>query len=445
MNRHAVLGAAVALIGSFAGLPATLRAADAQSKTAAAQPTTFVQAGRLLADPANGRVEPNQTLVIRGGRVVEIRAGFVGAALAQDRVIDLRDRFVLPGLIDSHTHLCHENGPNDKINRVTKTAADYAIDGAHFAAITLQAGFTTVADLGDENDAIFALRDGIAAGLVPGPRVVAAGNVISPHGGEGDVYGYRPDVTKVLQRPNLCSGADDCRRVVRQQIQRGADLIKIVATGAVLSDAAAGVDQQFTDEELRAIIETAHALGRRVTAHAHGANGINAALRAGIDSIEHGTFLDQESIRLFKAHGAYLIPTLLAGATVTQWANDPHSFLSPQAQAKALQVGPKMLDMARRAHSAGVKMAFGTDASVAPHGTNAREFALLVKAGFTPLEAIQAATVTAADHLQLAAEIGSLAPGKAADVIAVARDPLQDVTALEEVRFVMKGGVVYRQ
>jgi imidazolonepropionase-like amidohydrolase len=274
---------------------------------------------------------------------------------------------------------------------------------------------------------------------------VAAGNVISPHGGEGDVYGYRPDVAKVLQRPNLCSGADDCRRVVRQQIQRGADLIKIVATGAVLSDAAAGVGQQFTDEELRAIIETAHALGRRVTAHAHGANGINAALRAGIDSIEHGTFLDQESIRLFKAHGAYLIPTLLAGATVTQWASDPHTFLSPQAQAKALQVGPKMLDMARRAHAAGVKMAFGTDASVAPHGTNAREFALLVKAGFTPLEAIQAATVAAADHLELAAEIGSLVPGKAADVIAVTRDPLQDVTALEDVRFVMKGGVVFRQ
>jgi imidazolonepropionase-like amidohydrolase len=438
MSRCAVMCAAAALASSFTGLPAASRAA-------AAQPTTFVQAGRLLADPASGRVEPNQTIVIRGGRVVEIRAGFLVAPQAQDTVIDLHDRFVLPGLIDSHTHLCHQNGPNDKINRVTKTAADYAIDGAHFAAVTLQAGFTTVADLGDENDAIFALRDGIAAGLVPGPRVVAAGNVISPHGGEGDVYGYRPDVVKVLERPNLCSGADDCRRVVRQQVQRGADLIKIVATGAVLSDAAAGVDQQFTDEELRAIIETAHALGRRVTAHAHGANGINAALRAGIDSIEHGTFLDQESIRLFKAHGAYLIPTLLAGATVTQWASDPHTFLSPQAQAKALLVGPKMLDMARRAHTAGVKMAFGTDASVAPHGTNAREFALLVKAGFTPLEAIQAATVAAADHLELAAEIGSLAPGKAADMIAVARDPLEDVTALQDVRFVMKGGVVYRQ
>jgi len=430
--------AASAVLGAV-GIAAPLAAG------AAGGATTFVQAGRVLADPATGRVQSDQTIVVRDGRIVEIRAGFVGAAREGDRLVDLRGSFVLPGLIDSHTHLCHESGPDDKINRVTKTAADWAIDGAHFASITLQAGFTTVADLGDENDAIFALRDGIAAGRVPGPRVLTSGNVISPHGGEGDVYGYRPDVTKVIQHPNLCSGADDCRRVVRQQIQRGADLIKIVATGAVLSDAAAGVGQQFTDEELRAIVETAHMLGRRATAHAHSASGINAALRAGIDSIEHGTFLDAESIRLFKSHGAYLVPTLLAGDTVTRWANDPHTFLSPQAQAKALQVGPKMLEMGRRAHAAGIKIAFGTDASVAPHGTNAREFALMVEAGFTPLEAIQAATIAGADHLGLAAEIGALTPGKAADLIAVSTDPLQDITALQRVRFVMKGGMVYRQ
>jgi imidazolonepropionase-like amidohydrolase len=302
-----------------------------------------------------------------------------------------------------------------------------------------------VANLGDENDAIFALRDGVAAGRIAGPRILAAGNVISPHGGEGDVYGYRSDVAKVIQRPNLCSGAEDCRRVVRQQVQRGADLIKIVATGAVLSDAAAGVGQQFTAEELMAIIGTAHMLGRRVTAHAHGADGINAALAAGIDSIEHGTFLDQESIRLFKAHGAYLVPTLLVGQTVYEWASDPNSFLSPQAKAKALIVGPKMLEMGRRAHAAGIKVAFGTDASVAPHGSNARELAIMVKAGFTPLEAIRAATVAGADHLGLSTEIGSLDPGKAADLIAVEGDPLEDVTQLEHVRFVMKGGKIFRQ
>jgi imidazolonepropionase-like amidohydrolase len=409
-------------------------------------PTVVVLAGRLLADPTTGVVDRDKAVIIRRGRIVAIRSGFADAGHAPGAVvIDLRDSFVLPGLIDSHTHLCHENGPDDKLNRVTKTAADLAIDGAYFANLTLRAGFTTVADLGDENDAIFALRDGIAAGRVPGPRVLTSGNVISPHGGEGDVYGYRPEVIKAIQRPNLCSGADDCRRVVRQQVQRGADLIKIVATGAVLSDAAEGVGQQFTDEELRAIVESAHALGRRVTAHAHGAAGINAALRAGVDSIEHGTFLDDESIKLFRAHGAYLVPTLLAGDTVSRWAADPHSFLSPAARAKALEVGPKMLAMGQRAHAAGIKVAFGTDASVAPHGTNARELTLMVKAGFSPLEAIRAATVAAADHLGLSGEIGSLAPGKAADLVAVAGDPLRDISVLEQVRFVMKGGVVYRQ
>jgi imidazolonepropionase-like amidohydrolase len=426
-------------------LAAVLAAALCAARAMAAPPPadlTFVQAGRLLADPATGKVEAQKTLVIRAGRVVEIRDGYVGEG--QGKVVDLRDSFVLPGLIDSHVHLCAENGPDDKMNRVTKTAADLAIDGAYFARVTLDAGFTTVADLGEENDAIFALRDGIARGRVPGPRIVAAGNVISPHGGEGDVYGYRWEVIKAIERPNLCSGADDCRRVVRQQVQRGADIIKIVATGAVLSDAAQGVDQQFTDDELKAMVETAHMLGRRITAHAHGAAGINAFLRAGGDSIEHGTFMDEESIKLLKARHAYYVPTLMAGYTVTKWANDPNSFLSPQARAKALLVGPQMIKTARRAHEAGVLIAFGTDSSVSPHGQNAHEFELLVQAGLTPLEAIQAATRAGADHLQLSREIGSLAPGKQADLIAVKGDPLKDVSELERVSFVMKGGAVYR-
>lgn len=401
---------------------------------------TLIHAGRLLADPASGRVLTEQTIVVRDGRVAEIRAGFVSGA---GRVIDLRNKFVLPGLIDSHVHLCHENGPDDRMNRVTMTAADWAVQGARFAAITLRAGFTTVANLGDENEAIFALRDGIARGDVPGPRVLAAGNVLSPHGGDGDVHGYRPDVEAVIRRPNLCSGADDCRRAVRNQIQRGADLIKIVATGSVLADVAQGVGLQFTAEELTAIVETAHGLGRRVTAHAHSTEGVNAALSAGVDSIEHGTFLDAESVKLFKSHGAYLVPTLLAGATVTEWANDPNGFLSPAAKAKALDVGPKMLDMGRRAHAAGIKVAFGTDASVAKHGSNAREFSLMVQAGFTPLDAIRAATVGGADHLGLSREVGSLAAGKVADIIAVSGDPLAQISQLEHVIFVMKGGVVH--
>jgi imidazolonepropionase-like amidohydrolase len=401
---------------------------------------TYIQAGRVLADPASGRVLTNQTIVVRDGRIAELRDGFVDGP---GRVIDLRTKFVLPGLIDSHVHLCHENGPNDRMNRVTLTAADWAIQGARFAATTLRAGFTTVANLGDENEAIFALRDGIERGDVPGPRIIAAGHVLSPHGGDGDVHGYRPDVEVTIRRQNLCSGADDCRRLVRNQIQRGADIIKIVATGSVLADVAQGVGLQFTDAELQAIVEAAHGMGRRVTAHAHSTEGVNAALRAGVDSIEHGTFLDAESIKLFKASGAYLVPTLLAGATVTEWANDPNGFLSAPVKAKALDVGPKMLDAGRRAHAGGVKIAFGTDASVAKHGTNAREFSLLVQAGLTPLEAIRAATVGSADHLGLSQQIGSLSPGKAADIVGIDGDPLTTIGELERVRFVMKAGVVY--
>ena len=272
----------------------------------------------------------------------------------------------------------------------------------------------------------------------------AISRVISPHGGEGDLFGYRWDVIRTLQRPNLCSGADDCRRVVRQQVQRGADLIKVVATGAVLSDADSGLDQQFTAAELAAIVETAHAHGRRVTAHAHGARGLNAFLRAGGDAIEHGTYLDAESVVLFRDGGGYLVPTLLAGETVTGWAADPHSHLGPASRGKAAEVGPRMIEATRRAHAAGVRIAFGTDSSVSAHGGNAREFLLLEEAGLTPLEAIRTATVNAADHLGLAGRAGVLTPGAFADIIAVEGDPLSDLTALGAVTFVMKDGAVHR-
>ena len=425
---------------TFAALAAASLLALTGSANAQAPQTTLIHAGRLLADPANGKVANQQTIVVQGGEIVAIEPGFITRPGA--RVIDLGGQFVMPGLIDSHVHLLHENGPSDKMDRVTKTAADWAITGVPFARKTLHAGFTTVANLGDENDGIFALRDGIARGDIEGPRVIASGSVVSPHGGEGAVYGYRWDVINAVQRPTLCSGPDECRKVVRQQIQKGADIIKIVATGAVLSDAAQGVDQQFDDDELEAIVHTAHAHGRKVAAHAHGSVGVNAALRAGVDSIEHGTFVDAESMKLFKANGSYLVPTLMAGDTVTGWANDPKSFLSPQAREKALLVGPRMIDATRRAHQAGVKIAFGTDSSVSKHGENAREFELMVRAGLTPMEAIQTATVNGAAHLALSAQIGSLAPGKAADVIAVTGDPTRDVTVLREVGFVMKGGVV---
>src|SRR5690606_121955 len=306
------------------------------------------------------------------------------------------------------------------------------------------AGFTTVADLGADPEAILALRNGIARGDVVGPRILASAGGISPHGGHGDVNGVRADLVPHMRGDGVCSGADDCRRAVRERVRDGADVIKITATGGVLSDTAAGLGQQFSQAELEAIIDAAHSMGRRVTAHAHGGDGVNSFLRAGGDSIEHGTYLDDESIRLFRANDAWLVPTLLAGDFVAREAARPNSFLTPNQQAKALQAGPQMLAMARRAHERGVRIAFGTDSGVSAHGDNAQEFALLVRAGMTPLEAIQSATVGAAEHLQLQDQVGRLAPGMAADLIAVSGDPLADVTTLERVRFVMRAGRVYR-
>lgn len=418
-----------------------LALAGALSGVACAE-TLFVQAGKLLADPATGKVETAKTLVLENGKVTKIVDGYV--AEPGGRVVDLKDSFVLPGLIDSHVHLTHEQSPNSRLNAVTRGPADEAMVGAGFARKTLMAGFTTVADLGADNKAIFALRDGIKRGDVPGPRIIAAGSAVSIHGGHADVNGYSEDVMHVLRPTSVCSGADDCRRATREQVWLGADIIKITATGGVLSNTAAGLSQQFSDDELKAIVDAAHRMGRKVTAHAHGLDGINSFLRAGGDSIEHGTYLDNDSIALFKKNGAYLIPTLMAGDFVYRIASGPNNFLTPNQTAKALEAGPKMLAMAKRAHEGGVKIAFGTDTGVSAHGDNAGEFALLVKAGLTPLEAIQTATVNAADHFSLSSEIGSLAPGKAADLIAVKGDPLSDVTVLQHVTSVIKGGVVYR-
>jgi imidazolonepropionase-like amidohydrolase len=434
----------LALIVTAAVLAATAaqaQQAPAVAAVSAVQPTTFVQVGRLLADPASGRVLRDKTLVIRGNQVVEIRDGFVG----DGNVVDLRGAFVLPGLIDSHVHLTGQQNPNGRLENVTESNATQAMVGARYARRTLNAGFTTVADLGASNEAIFALRDAVKRGDVPGPRIIAAGSAVSVHGGHGDINGYREDIMHVLSPESVCSGVEDCMRAVRLQVRSGADIIKITATGGVLSNTAAGLAQQFSEDELAAIVASAHRMGRQVTAHAHGVDGINAFLKAGGDSIEHGTYLDDESMRLFKSHNAWLVPTLMAGDYVARMASGPDNFFTPAQTAKALEAGPKMLDMARRAHDGGVRIAFGTDSGVSAHGDNAQEFALLVRAGLTPLEAIQAATVGAAEHLKITNEAGRLAPGMPADLIAVSGDPLSDVTELERVRFVMKGGQVFRQ
>ena len=449
MVKPLIQGGFMKRLGLFAALivatasPAAAWQVPAAPTISADGATTFLEVGRLLADPATGVVQRDKTLVIRGNQVVEMRDGFVGDA-SQGRVVDLRQAFVLPGLIDSHVHLTSQQNPNGRLEEVTLSDADQAMAGARYARRTLMAGFTTVADLGATNEAIFALRNAVRQGDVPGPRILASGSSVSIHGGHGDVNGYREDVMHLLSSESICSGPEDCMRAVRTQVRAGADIIKITATGGVLSNTAAGLAQQFSDPELAAIVDSAHRMGRQVTAHAHGVDGINAFLRAGGDSIEHGTYLDDDSIRLFKQRGAWLVPTLLAGDFVARVASGPDNFFTPAQTAKALEAGPKMLDMARRAHAGGVKIAFGTDSGVSAHGDNAQEFALLVRAGLTPLEAVQAATIGAAEHLRIASEAGRIAPGMPADIVAVAGDPLTDVTELERMRFVMKGGVVYR-
>jgi imidazolonepropionase-like amidohydrolase len=436
----------VKLITTLLAACAVLAASSVAAQTPAHGPvspvegTTFVHAGRLLADPATGVVQRDKTLVIEGNRVVDVRDGFVG----EGRIVDLRGSFVLPGLIDSHVHLTGEQNPNGRLEAVTQSNAEQAMVGARYARRTLMAGFTTVADLGATNESIFALRDAVRRGDVPGPRIIASGESVSVHGGHGDINGYREDIMHMFTGESICSGVEDCMRAVRLQVRSGADIIKITATGGVLSNTAAGLGQQFSDDELASIVGAAHRMGRQVTAHAHGADGINSFLRAGGDSIEHGTWLDDESIRLMRREGVYLVPTLLAGDFVARIASGPDNFFTPNQTAKALEAGPKMLDMARRAHQGGVRIAFGTDSGVSAHGDNAQEFALLVRAGMTPLETIQAATVNAAAHLRISQDAGRIVTGMPADLIAVSGDPLADVTELERVRFVMRGGVVYR-
>lgn len=418
---------AAALIGAVS-LAAIAHAQDA-----------VIQAGHVMAVPGEGYLT-NQTILVEGGRIVSITPGFTTPK--KYPVIDLKKAFVLPGLIDSHVHITGETSPTERIEEFEDSDVDVAFKGAAFALTTLKAGFTTVQDVGGPNDSVFGLRDAIARGAVPGPRLRASGSSVAITGGHGDINGYSARVMAAFTGPSVCNGADDCRRAVRQQIKEGADLIKITATGGVLSNTAAGLEQQFSGEELAAIVEAAHAMGRKVTAHAHGKSGVDAALRAGVDSIEHGTYLDAESIALFKEKGATLVPTVLAGATVTGWTNEP--WLPAPSRAKAAIVGPLMLDMLRRAHDGGVNVAFGTDTGVSRHGDNAQEFALMVEAGFTPEEAIRAATVVAAGHVQMAKDIGTLEAGKYADLIAVTKDPLKNIRELENVDFVMKGGEVFK-
>jgi imidazolonepropionase-like amidohydrolase len=407
--------------------------------------TTLIHAGTLLAVP--GR-DPGlrQTIVVESGRIAGIKSGFEQPSKG-DRLIDLSDHFVLPGLIDCHVHLTGQLGPHAKIEVVEETPSAVALHAARHARVTLEAGFTTVRDLGEiggAGDAIFALRNAVAKGYVPGPRIFAAGSIISPTGGHGITCGYRDDINLLLDASGRGDGVDGCRYAVRKQVSRGADLIKFVATGGVLTDTATGTGQQFFADEYEAIVATAHMLGRKTTAHAHGADGMKAALLAGVDAIEHGTFMDGEVSELMLRRGVFYVPTALAGTTVAEIARK-ETYMPPAIREKALAVGPHIVATLERAHKAGIRIAFGTDTAVSPHGENAREFALMVKAGMTPAQAIVAATVTAAEHIGHSKDLGSLEVGKFADIIAVGGNPLADIRVLEHVAFAMKDGKVFKQ
>ena len=334
--------------------------------------TILVHAGTLLAVPGNDPVF-ERTLVIRDGKIAEIRDGFVSSLPGEEAaLIDLSDRFVMPGFIDLHVHLTGQSGDNSRNERITKSDAHASLRAAMYAKRTLMAGFTTVRNLGSRGEAMFALRDAIAAGHVPGPKILVAGYSITPTGGHADVHGYRAEISEVLASSGVCDGPDDCRRAVRLQVKRGADVIKVTATGGVLSNTNSGTGQQFTDDELRAIAETAHALGRKVTAHAHDKPGIDAALRAGFDSIEHSMWADAETMTLFKKTGAWLIPTVYpityVGDTPEKMKQGPFRNLPPASMEKLLRLGRQPRDMTKLAHEMGVRVALGTDSGVSPHG-----------------------------------------------------------------------------
>jgi len=400
-----------------------------------------IHAGRLL-DGVGTSPREKASVLIAGDRIASVQDGWATPAGAN--VIDLRTSTVMPGFIDSHTHITGEGTGNAIVRAVTETPLDDAVRSTVYARRTLEAGFTTIRNVGAEGGADVALKRAIESGLVVGPRIWTARTVLSITGGHGDQGGLRPDLwVAPTWMDGIIDSADEARKAVRYQHKYGADLIKITATGGVLSIGDSGDAQQFTDEEMRAIVEAAHLLGMKVAAHAHGKAGIHAAIRAGVDSIEHGTYGDAESFTLYKERGTYLVPTILAGKTVAEMATIPGHF-HPTVQAKAARIGPLIQDMFKQAYAAGVKIAFGTDSGVSNHGENAREFGYMVEAGMPAAEAILAATRNAADLLGAADRVGSLQPGRFADVIAVAGNPVMDISELRRVTFVMKGGKIMK-
>lgn len=414
--------------------------------------TIIIHAGSLLDVPGNP-AKQRQTLVVKGGKIESIQAGFIEKSEidghdSDEVIIDLRDQFVMPGFIDLHVHISKQYGQTAKLETVTMGDADNALSAAMYAHRTLDAGFTTIRDLGSRGRSVFALRDAIRAGKVPGPRILVAGEAITATGGHGDIHGFRQEILDAIPSTATCDGPDSCRAAVRRQVKRGADVIKVTATGGVLSETAAGTGQQLTDDELEAIVETAHSLGRKVTAHAHAKEGIEAALRAGVDSIEHAMWADEATMKLFVETGAWMIPTIYpitaVGDTPEKMKAGPFGHLPAPIMEKLLQLGRQPKDMGALAYKMGVKIALGTDSGVSPHGENPNEFIEYVNIGMSNMEALMAGTINAAIAAGIEKKTGSLEHGKAADVVALPDNPLNDIKAVLDVGFVMRDGIIFK-
>ncbi len=399
--------------------------------------TTVIHADAVVTD-ADSPVRGQSTVIVTDGRIVGIEDGFVDGPAGAE-IVRLAGKTLAPGLIDLHVHLTFDPGGN-YFQEPAAPDEWGVVTGVKNAALTVRAGFTTVRDAGSAKYTTFALRRGIAEGLIPGPRIIAAGPPLSIIGGHGDVTGFRPEINALLSSGFTCTGPVECAAKVRRASQNGSDVIKITATGGVLSQQGRGLEAHFTSEEMKSIADTAHSLGLKVMAHAHGARGIEAAARAGIDTIEHGTYLDEPAARAMKERGTVLVPTLMAFQGTSERLGK--GIYTPTVEAKIRAVSETARVYMGRALKWGVPIAFGTDAGVFDHGRNAGEFRLMRAQGMSDRQALASATTAAATVLGLQTEIGRIAPGYSADIIAVSGDPTRDVTVLEKVEWVMTRGKV---
>jgi imidazolonepropionase-like amidohydrolase len=404
---------------------------------------TIVHCGTLI-DGKSNEAQQQMTIVIEGNKIAAVEKGYTKPG-KDDKLIDLTKKTVMPGFIDMHVHLEGETNKDQALQRFTLNDADVAFKSTVFAKKTLLAGFTTVRDLGGSGVNI-SLRNAINQGFVVGPRIFTAGKSIATTGGHADpTNSYRKDLMgDPGPKEGVVNSAEEARQAVRQRYKEGSDLIKITATGGVLSLAKDGSGPQFTDEELKAIIETAKDYGMHTAAHAHGADGMKRAVLAGITTIEHGTKMTEEIMDLMIQKGTFYVPTISAGKFVAEQAKVP-GYYHPLVTPKALEIGPQIQETFRKAYKRGVKIAFGTDAGVFYHGDNGKEFTYMVEAGMPAMEAIKAATVTNAGILGMSDKIGAIAPGLLADIVATDEDPLKNIKTMEKVSFVMKEGVIYKQ